>query len=112
MTITREPRRILFIYGLQQSAKPDSLIRGNVYDWLRAERIPAQWSHRLRGWMVRTERVGDLVARAELAGITVRMKGLYVLPAEPVRYPSQRCEPAVETTVDGQLALLEVGDAS
>ncbi|HMM93979.1 hypothetical protein [Phycicoccus sp.] len=112
MTITRSTRRVLFVYGLAGTTKPDSLLRGNILDWLRDEGIPAQWSNRLRGWRVRTERVGDIIARAESAGITVRMKGCYVIPPEPIRHGSSCRQPIAEVTVDGQLALLEVGEAS
>jgi hypothetical protein len=110
--ITRPKRRILFVYGLRTAVKDDSLLRGNVFDWLRAERIPAQWSNIHRGWLVRTERVGDIVARAETAGIAVRMKGAYVQP-EPDRVDDNNLvltPPTTEVQVDGQLALLdEVG---
>ena len=114
---TRPRRRILFVYGLR-SLPRDALLRGNVADWLREQRIPAQWMPALRGWAVRTERVGDIVARAETAGITVRMKGAYVAPdrVSPTDNTSvlarSGCPPTTEVQVDGQLALLEVGEAS
>jgi len=33
------------------------------------------WSPLRKGWQVRTDRIGDLIARAELDGFDVRMKG-------------------------------------
>ncbi|WP_270888621.1 hypothetical protein [Pedococcus sp. 5OH_020] len=67
----------LYVWGLAENVKY-SLLRGHLGDWLKAEAIPAQWTPRLHGWCVRTERVGDLIARAEHAGYQVRMRG--VLP--------------------------------
>lgn len=64
----------LYVYGLRENTRY-TLIRGFLMDWLRAERIPALWSPTYKGWHVRTDRLGDLLARAELAGFDVRMKG-------------------------------------
>lgn len=64
----------MFVYGLRDNLRY-SLIRGNIGDWLRAENIPVQNSNTLKGWTIRTERVGDLIARAEYAGVHVQMKG-------------------------------------
>lgn len=64
----------LYVYDL-----PDShytLVRGRLRDWLTAQRIPALNSPRLRGWQVRTERVPDLLAKAEADGFEVRLKGV------------------------------------
>jgi hypothetical protein len=52
-----------------------TLVRGPLRDWLKAESIPALRSITHKGWHVRTERIGDLIARAEHAGYEVRMKG-------------------------------------
>jgi hypothetical protein len=64
----------LYVYGLPENIRY-TLIRGNLRDWLKAEHIPALWSNTYRGWHVRTERIGDLIARAEHAGYDVHMKG-------------------------------------
>lgn len=64
----------VYVYGLRDNARY-TLIRGHLREWLKAEGIPAMWSLTYRGWHVRTERIGDLIARAELAGYQVRMKG-------------------------------------
>ncbi|MGG5260824.1 hypothetical protein [Phycicoccus avicenniae] len=114
MTISRPVRRIVFVYSLPDSPKPHRLLRGNVRDWLREEGIPAMWTNRLRGWFIHEDRVADIVARAEAAGIAVRMRGVYVV-AEPDPTPRQtpiRGPQTIEVPVDGQLALLEVGEAS
>ncbi|WP_295700431.1 hypothetical protein [Lapillicoccus sp.] len=64
----------LLVYGLPDNLRY-SLLRGPILDFLQDNRIPAQWTPRLRGWTVRTERIGDLIALAELAGYVVRMRG-------------------------------------
>jgi hypothetical protein len=52
------------------------LIRGQLGEYLRANDIPALRSPAHRGWLIRRERVADLVARLELDGYTVRPKGV------------------------------------
>lgn len=64
----------LLVYGLKESSRY-TLLRGPLGAWLRDEEIPATWTPRLRGWCVRTERVGDVIACAEVAGLHVQMKG-------------------------------------
>ncbi len=66
--------RRIYVYGLAENLRY-ALVRGHLRDWLKAEGIPAMWSPPRKGWYVRTERVGDLMARAEIAGYVVRMKG-------------------------------------
>ncbi len=69
---------IILVYGLPENVRY-TLVRtpqwGRVKAWLDASSIPATWTPRLRGWCVRTERMGDLIARAEQAGFVVKMKG-------------------------------------
>ncbi|MGO4662910.1 hypothetical protein AB4Z14_13670 [Terrabacter sp. 2TAF16] len=64
----------MFVYSIATSSR-HSLLRGNVADWLRTQRVPVQRARSLKGWTIRTEHVGDVVARAERDGITVRMMG-------------------------------------
>lgn len=64
----------VYVYGLPENVRY-TLIRGHLRDWLKSERIPAMYSITYKGWHVRTERIGDLIARAEHAGYEVRMKG-------------------------------------
>jgi hypothetical protein len=66
--------RYLYVYGSKDDSRY-ALIRGNLRDWLKAESIPAMRSITHKGWHVRTERVADLIARAEHAGYDVRLKG-------------------------------------
>lgn len=66
--------RRVYIYGISENLRY-SLVRGHLRDWLKDEHIPALWTPRLKGWCVRTERIGDLIARAEISGYQVRMKG-------------------------------------
>ena len=63
----------LFVYA-SHSAR-HALIKGNIRDWLRDNRIPAMYTAMHRGWLVRQDRVADLVARAEHDGILVHVKG-------------------------------------
>lgn len=75
-------RRTLYVYGLPHSR--DSLLRSP--DWatlredLRAALIPATYSRILRGFRIRTDRLGDFLAGAELAGWHIEMRG--PLPTE------------------------------
>jgi hypothetical protein len=64
----------VYIYG-QRSNPRYTLVRGMIRGWLIERQIPAMWSPMHKGWHVRTERVGDLIAQAELDGFEVRMKG-------------------------------------
>lgn len=64
----------VYVYGLRESPRY-SLVRGHLGQWLKAEHIPAMYSITYKGWHIRTERIGDLIARAEHAGYEVRMKG-------------------------------------
>ncbi len=50
-----------------------ALVRAAARDWLRVNGIPALRSNTHRGYHVRAERLGDLVARAELDGWHVRV---------------------------------------
>ncbi len=68
----------IYVYGLADNLRY-SLLRspqwGAIKAWLVASNFPATWTPRLRGWCVRTERMGDLIALAERAGFVVKMKG-------------------------------------
>lgn len=64
--------RRLYVYGLRDSLRY-TLVRGDLRDWLTGNGIPAMWMPRLKGWCVRTERIGDLIAQQD--GYSVRMKG-------------------------------------
>ena len=66
--------RPILVYGMPNSDRY-TLIKGPIHDWLIEQRITATWTPRLNGWCVRTERLGDLIARAEHDGYVVRMKG-------------------------------------
>ena len=70
----------IYVYGLPERNSRYTLIRGHLRDWLKAENIPALRSVTHRGWCVRTERIGDLIARAEHAGFEVHMKGPVARP--------------------------------
>ncbi len=65
--------RRLYVYGTDNLRY--TLVRGHLREWLRDNGIPAMWSPLRKGWQVRTDRIGDLIARAELDGFDVRMKG-------------------------------------
>jgi hypothetical protein len=52
------------------------ILRGPIRDYLRDNDIPALRSPASRGWLIRRERVADLVARLELDGYIVRPKGV------------------------------------
>ncbi len=52
------------------------LVRGQLGEYLRANGIPALRSPGQRGWLIRRERVADLVAQLEVDGYTVRPKGV------------------------------------
>lgn len=65
--------RPVFIY---ETTTRHVLVRGPVRDFLRDNGIPALRSPAHRGWLIRRERVADLVARLELDGYTVRPKGV------------------------------------
>lgn len=100
---------------------PHVLIRGNVRDWLKANRIPAMRSAMRRGWWVRRDRLPDLLARLDAAGFAVRTRSkLAPMPAPVPRSPRSAAEGhrgAFRThlqpvCVDGQLALLEVGESA
>ena len=62
------------VYGMPANLRY-TLVRGPIRDLLKDNRIPAMWLPRLRGWTIRTERIGDLIALAEIAGYVVRMRG-------------------------------------
>lgn len=65
----------LYVYSIPENLRY-TLVRGvSLRDWLRDNGIPAMWSPLRKGWQVRTDRIGDLIARAELDGFEVRMKG-------------------------------------
>ena len=106
----RPPRLVAFIYSDVPNLPRDVLVRGNVRDWLVEAGVPAQRSARLRGWLVRRETAPDLMAKAQRDGVLVRTRGDYAPPVPPT-VPAPR--PVVApTSVDGQLALLEVGDVA
>ncbi|EWT06324.1 hypothetical protein N864_22625 [Intrasporangium chromatireducens Q5-1] len=64
--------RPMFVYP--ESAR-HALVRGALRDFLRDNGIPAQYLSARRGWLVRRDRLADLVARAERDGFHVRVKG-------------------------------------
>lgn len=65
----------LYVYGMAAENTRYTLVRGFIRDWLKNEGIPAMYSITYKGWHIRTERIGDVIARAEHAGYDVRMKG-------------------------------------
>ena len=69
----------VYVYGMRENTRY-TLVRGHLRDWLKAEAIPAMYSITYKGWHVRTERIGDLIARAEHAGYDVHMKGEVTRP--------------------------------
>jgi hypothetical protein len=67
--------KAMFVYGQADNSRY-ALIKGaGLRDWLRDNKIPAMYSASRRGWHLRTERVGDVVALAEVDGYRVRFKG-------------------------------------
>ncbi|WP_155892994.1 hypothetical protein [Intrasporangium chromatireducens] len=64
----------MFVYGMPDSPRY-ALVKGRLRDWLCENGIPAMWSPPLRGWRVRLDRLGDVLALAERDGIRVHMKG-------------------------------------
>lgn len=65
----------MFVYGEADSTRY-ALVKGNVRDWLRDNKIPAMYSPSRRGWHVRLDRLSDVVALAERDGIRVHLKGV------------------------------------
>lgn len=65
---------VMYVYGLPDSPRY-GLVRGPLRAWLRDNRIPATWRPPLRGWLLRQDTLGDAIARAELDGIAVKMRG-------------------------------------
>lgn len=69
---------VLYVYGLPENVRY-SLLRASRWSemkaWLVTSDVPVTWTPRLHGWCIRTERIGDLIAQAEVAGFVVRMKG-------------------------------------
>lgn len=51
------------------------LVRGPIRQWLKDRQVPAYWSRPHRGFLVRRERIPDLVARLEHDGYVVRGAG-------------------------------------
>ena len=67
--------RAMFVYP--ESAR-HALVTGALRDFLRDNGIPAQYLPARRGWLVRSERLADVVAMAERDGFRVRhMKGTH-----------------------------------
>ncbi len=59
-----------------------SLVRGHIKPLIEGSSIVASWSAVERGWMVRTDRVGEVCARAELhGGYVVRVRNQLVVSA-------------------------------
>jgi hypothetical protein len=52
-----------------------TLCKGSVRTWLADNRTPALWSPLNRGWWVRSERIPDLLAMAEVDGLIVKVTG-------------------------------------
>lgn len=76
----RQPR--IYVYGDEGNLRYVTLRTPDwqtVRDWLVTNDIPATWSPTFRGWHVRTDRIGDAVARAEIDGFRVIMKGSLAL---------------------------------
>lgn len=67
---------------LRVYVRPDvrySLVRGPVRDLTTGSDIVPNWSAMDRAWLVRTDRIGDLLALAELdGGFVVRVRTLEV----------------------------------
>lgn len=53
-----------------------SLIKGPLRDWLRDNGIPATYSAKDRGWLIRNERVADVVALAQHDRFAVTVGGV------------------------------------
>lgn len=70
--------RRLYVYGMPENVRY-TLVRGHLREWLKDSAIPAMWSPARKGWLIRTDRIGDVLARAELDGYDVRMKGAVTL---------------------------------
>ena len=70
--------RVVFVYGLPENLRY-SLLRSphwrSTRDMLTRAGVNAQWSRLRRGWTVRTERVGDVIAVAEAEGFRIVMRG-------------------------------------
>lgn len=69
---------VLYVYGLRENARY-TLIRSPQWASTqalldRANAHPMR-SRRLRGWCVRSERIGDVIAAAEGEGVRVVMRG-------------------------------------
>jgi hypothetical protein len=64
----------IYVYGLRENVRY-TLLRGQLGAWFKARGIPATRTPRLKGWCVRSERIGDVIALAESDGFEVRMKG-------------------------------------
>jgi hypothetical protein len=62
-----------FVYGLPGGR--NALVRGRLRDWFVSKGIPAQNVPRLKGWRVRVDRIGDVIALLEADGFRVQMKG-------------------------------------
>lgn len=69
-------RPVLFVY---ETTGRTVLIRSSVWtqtrDWLKARRVPAQWSPGDRGWRLRRDRLDEVLVMAEAEGLSVRNKG-------------------------------------
>ena len=63
------------IYVYEMSSPRYVLVRGFIREWLKSRDLPAMYSARLKGWCVRKDRLGDVLARAEFDGFDVRLKG-------------------------------------
>lgn len=53
----------------------DTLLKGNLRDWLRDNHVSAMYSLPLRGWHIRNHRVPDVLATAHAQGVSMRMRG-------------------------------------
>ncbi len=73
---------VLYVYGITHSR--DSLVRSPSWQaaqtLMRDANAPASWSRLLRGWRIRTDHLGDVLALAELTGWRIDMRG--ALPLE------------------------------
>jgi hypothetical protein len=70
--------RRIYAYGMPENVRY-TLVRGHLREWLREHSIPAMWSPARKGWLIRTDRLGDVLALAELDGYDVRLKGSVTL---------------------------------
>ena len=68
----------IIVYGLRENARY-TLVRSPQWsatrELLARADVQAMWSRRLRGWCVRTEHIGDVLAIAQLEGVSVVMRG-------------------------------------